>query len=103
VGTTAIFGTGALGAQLLLGAGWIESRGRVGTGRALGRIGGTLLFLGAGALAAVAALGHVGAVLPLALAGPMALLAGLAGKPRPSGTVAATLYAIGLVVLAWTD
>ena len=96
----ALVGVGCVGAQLLLGAGWIESRGRVKTGGALGRIGGQLLFVGAVAFAGAAAVTHRSASVPMALAGATALLAGLSGKPRPSGTAAVVLYGIGLVLFA---
>jgi len=94
-----VAGPGAIGAQLLLRACRIEARGRIGTGRALARLGGQILFFGAAAVAVLGGPAHVVAALVVALGGSAALLAGLAGKPRPSGPVAVALYGLGVVSL----
>lgn len=95
-----VAGAGATGAQLLLVAGRIEARGRIGTGCALARLGGQVLFAGAAAFVLLGGFSHLVAALAVGLGGIAALLAGLAGKPRPSGPIVIGLYALGLVALA---
>ncbi len=106
-------GVAAIGAFLLLGAGRIEQSGRLATARALARLGGQILFWATGlwlALRAVEPIGgssrsidlgllHESGVVVLALGATAGLLGGLAGKPRPSGAVAAALSALGGVAL----
>jgi len=94
---TAIVGAGAIGAQILLAAGRIEAEGRVATARALARLSGQTLFVAAAAFVVLAGLAHVVASLVVAFGGVTALLAGLAGKPRPSGAVAVLLAGLGLL------
>jgi len=109
------------GCYLVLHAARLEARGALRPARVQARVGGKTAFLaidgllilllvssilvavtrrgslvpiGAGTVAAVLA----GATLA-GIAGLVALLAGLSGKPRPSGYYAAALYVIGLLLL----
>jgi len=92
-------GAGAVGGLLLLVAGRIESRGSRSTGRALARLAGQIAFFGAAVFALVDGASHVVSACLVALGGSAALLAGLAGKPRPSGALALVLCGAGLVSL----
>lgn len=105
------------GCYLLLVAGNAESRGRLATARRLARLGGLLAAIGAlaqlapglwrfgnlpqqiasdsGTRAAVLSLGLASAM----VAGLVGLLAGLSGKPRPSGHACAAFVALSAV--AW--
>lgn len=95
----------AMGCGMVLRAGRLEAEGRLKEARRVARHGGFLAALGS-LLAAAGAAGlpaesgagrGVAAVLMLA-SGFAALLAGLAGKPRPTGWAALALLAGGLVV-----
>lgn len=118
---TAAGSVAATGLGLVLHAGTLEGRGEEDRGRALARGGGKAMFLGSDLLVALtlaslidasgpsqSALAHGGlpgaaafffGLAGCALGGFAGLLAGISGKPRPSGTVAAALYAGGLFVL----
>jgi hypothetical protein len=93
----------ATGFLLILLAGRREARGDLQAARRLVRLGGWPAFSGALSLALLAGLAD-----PLAIAGAMTfavsgcagLLAGLSGKPRPTGQFAAALFIAGLLILA---
>jgi hypothetical protein len=95
----------AMGCGMIVRAGRLEAEGRLvearrGTrqGGLLAAIGSLLAATGAAALPA-AALAARGTVAGLMLAsGLAALLAGLSGKPRPTGWAALLLLAAGVVV-----
>ena len=98
-------GIAGLGCFLVLLAGWIERRGDLRGARRLARRGGFIAATGAAAQAASALFlpGAAGSALPLAASagaalasGFVALLAGLSGKPRPSGFLAALLWLASL-------
>lgn len=111
----------AAGCHLVLHAGRLEGGGRLLASRELVRVAGKTMFLGADLVVALtlaslldpagptrAALASGGAPAAAALflgaagcaAGGFAgLLAGISGKPRPSGPVAAGLYVAGQLVL----
>lgn len=108
----------AIGIAALLAAGRREARGSRVTSRAVARVGGRIAFLSAAACVVLLAAGlfalsaaerdalltrGVGPAfalmagsIALGLAGFVALLAGLAGKPRPSAGFAAALYVTSL-------
>jgi hypothetical protein len=96
----------SLGCVGLLRAGLLEARGLLEGARTASRSAG-FVTIAAGATAAVAALVPPGPPFPSRLAVPalalaagwIALLAGLAGKPRPSGNAAAALVAGALIAL----
>jgi len=100
------------GCCLILLAGRRERLGRLDEARTLARSGGFVMLAGELILAAACAVVPsirpaplpvlAGTVLAFAVAGLVGLLAGLSGKPRPSGHVAATLHLAGLVVLVAT-
>jgi len=118
---TAAGAVAATGCHLVLHAGRLEGGGRLVASRELVRAGGKTMFLGADLAVALtlaslldpsgptrAALASGGAPAAAALflgasgcaAGGFAgLLAGISGKPRPSGPVAAGLYVAGQLVL----
>ena len=86
----------ALGCGLLLRAGRLEAEGRLVEARRVGRQGG---FLGAiGSLLAAAGAGRPAPAVLLLASGFAALLAGLSGKPRPTGWAAFALLVTGAVV-----
>ena len=109
------------GCYLVLHAARLEARGALRPARAQVRAGGKTAFLAIDGLlilllvSSIAAAvtrrdalgpieaGTVGQILAgaasLASAGVVALLAGLSGKPRPSGYFAAALYVVGLALL----
>jgi hypothetical protein len=95
----------AMGCGMVVRAGRLESDGRLFEARRGARNGGFLAALGS-LLAAAGALGlpanggaSRGVVAGLMLAsGFAALLAGLSGKPRPTGWAALALLASGVVV-----
>jgi len=95
----------AMGCGMVVRAGRLEAQGKLVEAKRGARLGGFLAALGS-LLAAVAAAGlpagsgqGPGVVAALMLgSGFMALLAGLAGKPRPTGWAALTLLAGGIVV-----
>jgi hypothetical protein len=97
----------AMGCGLVLRAGRLEAAGELEQSRRGARSGGFLAALGAlvaaaGAASLETASGPergIAAVCFLA-SGGAALLAGLSGKPRPTGWVAAALAAAGVVVAA---
>lgn len=95
----------AFGCGMVVQAGRLEAEGRLVEARRVARNGGFLAALGA--LVAAAGAGALpeaagvprGAVAGLMLAsGFAALLAGLSGKPRPTGWAAAALMVAGAVV-----
>ncbi len=98
----------AMGCGLLLRAGRLESAGQLEQSRRTARQGGFLavfgsLFAAAGAFVLPASPGRARewtAVLLLG-AGAAALLAGLSGKPRPTGWAALALVLAGIVVALW--
>jgi hypothetical protein len=111
----------ASGGWLLLAAGRLERRGRLGRSRRLARRAGFLLAAGAASLAATAwadllfrpalrrgvlqcepaaAVALASGLLLLGLATFCGLLAALSGKPRPTGTFAALCYLAGIGCLA---
>lgn len=101
----------AEGCRRLLAAGTAESRGDLVAARALARSGGKVAAIGSAAWAAASAilalieLGPTAGWL-LAPAGPalatgfLALLAGLSGKPRPTGYFAAAAWVVALALSA---
>ena len=97
----------AIGCGLVLRAGRLEAAGELEQSQRGARSGGFLAALGslvaaAGAASLETASGRergIAAACFLA-SGGAALLAGLAGKPRPTGWAAAALLAAGVVVLA---
>jgi hypothetical protein len=95
----------AMGCGMVIGAGRMEAEGRLEEARRKARQGGFLAAIGsllaaAGAAGLPAAAGSGrGIVAGLVLAsGFAALLAGLAGKPRPTGWAALALLAAAVVV-----
>jgi len=95
----------ALGCGLVLRAGRLEAEGKLEEARRGARNGGFLAALGSlvAAVGAAALPEGTGASRGLAAAlflaaGAAALLAGLAGKPRPTGWAAMALLAAGVVV-----
>jgi len=91
----------AMGCGMVVGAGRMEAEGRLEEAKRRARQGGFLAAVGS-LLAAVGALAlptrsAVVAVLMLA-SGFAALLAGLSGKPRPTGWAALALLVAGIVV-----
>ena len=98
----------AMGCGLILRAGRLEAGGQLAEAKRAARQGGFLAALGAlvaaaGAAAMPPSAGAArGLVAGLFLAsGFAALLAGLAGKPRPTGWAAMALLAAGVVVAAY--
>lgn len=101
------------GGALLLRAGAVEKRGLLEAARRIARRGGmamgggALLELGAGVVLSLS-IGRGPAVWPLAAtalvaaagAGFAGLLAGLAGKPRPTGALAVILLLVAAVLAA---
>jgi hypothetical protein len=91
----------AMGCGMVVGAGRMEAEGRLEEAKRRARHGGFLAALGS-LLAAVGAAGlptQRGIVASLLLAsGFAALLAGLSGKPRPTGWAALSLLVAGIVV-----
>jgi hypothetical protein len=86
----------ALGCGLVLRAGRLEGAGRLVEARRVVRQGG---FLGAiGSLVAAAGAGRLAPALLFIASGIAALLAGLSGKPRPTGWAAVALLVAGAVV-----
>ena len=98
-----------VGCCLMLRAGALESRGQLSRARRRARLAGltlfagTLLQAGAGTLVRIRSLDDSAVWLSgtglLIAAGVAGLLAGLSGKPRPSGYLAVLLYVAG--VAAW--
>ncbi len=100
-------GMAGVGCFLVLVAGGLERRGELRAARRLARTGGFTSAVGAAVQAAsvpflawtAASAVPLGASVLAALAsGLVALLAGLAGKPRPSGSFAALLWIASLVL-----
>jgi len=98
----------ALGCGMLLRAGRLEAAGQLEEARRAGRHGGFLAALGslvaaAGAATMPVAAGSArGIVAALFLAaGTAGLLAGLSGKPRPTGWAAMALVVVGVVVAVY--
>jgi hypothetical protein len=98
----------AMGCGMVLRAGRLEAEGRLVEAKSGARQGGFLAALGSllaavGAAALPAASGAArGLVAGLLLAsGFAALLAGLSGKPRPTGWAALALLLAGVVVALW--
>jgi hypothetical protein len=96
----------AMGCGMVVGAGRMEAAGRLEEARRRARQGGYLAAIGS-LLAAAGAIGlpsHGGTAPVLVVAGLVlasgftALLAGLAGKPRPSGVAALALMVAAVVV-----
>ena len=95
----------AMGCGMILGAGRLEAEGKLVEAKRRARQGGFLAALGS-LLAAVGAAGlpegvgtSRGLIAALMLAsGFAALLAGLSGKPRPTGWAALALLVAGIVV-----
>jgi hypothetical protein len=91
----------AMGCGMVVSAGRMEAEGRLEAARRRARQGGFLAALGsllaAVGAAALPAQGGVVAALMLA-SGFAALLAGLSGKPRPTGWAALALLLAGIVV-----
>lgn len=81
------------GIYLVLHAGRLESKGRRRAARGEARAGGKIAFWGATAAFAAGGGASPGLV-ALVVAGWLALLAGLAGKPRPTGQFAAALWLV---------
>ncbi len=113
-------GLAVAGSYLLLHAGRSEARGRLRAARRMARFGGSLLLFGVLAQLVLvwrdllfivpfrrAALGHsepalalAVAMLALGVAAFIGLVAGLAGKPRPSGYFSTLLHLLGVSSLA---
>jgi len=98
----------AMGCGLILRAGRLEADGKLDEARRGARSGGFLAALGSllaavGAASLPEAAGPArGLVAGLFLgAGAAALLAGLSGKPRPTGWAAMALLAAGVVVAVY--
>jgi hypothetical protein len=95
----------AMGCGMVLGAGRLEAEGKLVEARRRARQGGFLAALGS-LLAAVGAAGLPAEAGPargwvaglLLASGFAALLAGLSGKPRPTGWAALALLVAGIVV-----
>ena len=98
------------GCYLIWRAGRLESRGRRRAARRQGRLAAGAILLGAATLAALlvhsttrhVALSLTAGVL-LGVTGFAAVLAGLSGKPRPSGHVAVVFYLAALTLLAHAE
>ena len=91
----------AMGCGMVVGAGRMEAEGRLEESRRRARQGGFLAAVGSllAAVGAAALPAHGGIVAVLMLAsGFAALLAGLSGKPRPTGWGAHALFVSGIVV-----
>ena len=86
----------ATGFLIILLAGRREARGKLQEARRLARLGGWPALAGA---LSVALLSSALPALLLAFAGFAGLLAGLSGKPRPTGQIAAILFAAVLLLL----
>jgi hypothetical protein len=91
----------AMGCGMVVNAGRMEAEGRLEEARRRARQGGFLAVLGsifaaASAAALPAGRGPVAAL--LGASGFAALLAGLSGKPRPTGWAALALVAAAVVV-----
>jgi hypothetical protein len=95
-GQTASALVAATGFSIILLAGRREARGKLREARRLARLGGWPALAGALSLAL---LSSVLPALLLAPSGFAGLLAGLSGKPRPTGQIAAILFAAGLLLL----
>ena len=91
----------AMGCGMVFGAGRLEAEGKLVEAKRRARQGGFLAAVGsllaAVGAAALPALSGIVAVLMLA-SGFAALLAGLSGKPRPTGWAALALLVSGIVV-----
>ena len=91
----------AFGVGMVLSAGRLEARGSLVEARRTARRGGWIAVVGApvGAVGA-GLLTKYGAIVAISLlaSGFAALLAGLSGKPRPTGWAAAALFLVGVVV-----
>ncbi|HEX4826434.1 MAG TPA: hypothetical protein VFV19_19195 [Candidatus Polarisedimenticolaceae bacterium] len=91
----------AFGVAMVLSAGRLEAEGRLVEAKRTARRGGWMAAVGApvGAVGA-ATLPAYGAFVAIALlvSGFAAWLAGLSGKPRPTGWAAAVLLFVGVVV-----
>ena len=86
----------AMGCGMILRAGRLEAEGRLVEARRGARHGGFLAALGSLVAAAGAPRALVAAL--LLASGFAALLAGLSGKPRPTGWAALALLVAGVVV-----
>jgi hypothetical protein len=86
----------ALGCGLLLRAGRLEAAGHLIQARRVARQGGFLGVLGS--LVAAAGAPRLAPAMLLLASGFAALLAGLSGKPRPTGWAAFALLVAGAVV-----
>ena len=92
----------ATGFLLILLAGRREARGDLGAARRLVRLGGWPALAGALSLALLSGGASPRAIycaLLFSFSGCAGLLAGLSGKPRPTGQIAAVLYVAGLLIL----
>jgi len=96
-GQTASAMVAATGFLLLLLAGRREAGGELREAARLARLGGWPALAGA---ASLALLSSALPALLFALSGFAGLLAGLSGKPRPTGQIAAILFAAGLLLAA---
>jgi hypothetical protein len=93
----------AVGFFLILSAGRHEARGELVSAARLVRLGGWPALAGAVSLALLSCRGDrmtIGAALAFCLSGFAGLLAGLSGKPRPTGQVAALMFIAGLIMIA---
>jgi hypothetical protein len=93
----------ATGFLLILLAGRREARGRLRESRGLVRLGGWPALAGSFSLALLGGIAEAQAIysaLLFCFSGFAALLAGLSGKPRPTGQIGAILFLAGLLVLA---
>jgi len=93
----------ATGFLLILLAGRREAAGDLQAARRLARLGRWPALAGALSLALLSCRANPLAIVCstlFALAGLSGLLAGLSGKPRPTGQIAAILFAAGLLLLA---
>ena len=91
----------AMGCGMVLGAGRMEAEGRLEEAKRRARQGGFLAAVGSllAAVGAAALPSQRGVVAVLMLvSGFAALLAGLSGKPRPTGWAALALLLAGIVV-----
>jgi hypothetical protein len=86
----------AMGSGMILRAGRLEANGSLVEARRAARNGGFLAALGALAAAAGIARGVVAGL--MLASGFAALLAGLSGKPRPTGWAVMALLLAGVVV-----
>ena len=99
--TAAIVAT--TGFLLILLAGRREARGDLQESRRLVRLGGWPALAGSFSLAMLGGIAGAQAIysaILFCLSGFAGLLAGLSGKPRPTGQIAAILFLAGLLVLA---